>query len=95
MEKIYMNGKAYIPEKDILICNVQESDPLMCSLAVTAEYERLYATTKGAFYKVKWTTKRKSACILSKEDAAAFLEENAAYILTSNYDKVFGQPERG
>ena len=95
MEKLYMNGRAFIPKKDILICNVCETDPMKLAFAGTEIYERIYATTKGTFYKVRNTERRKEARILSKEEAFSFLEENAAYIITDNYDSVFGEPERG
>lgn len=94
MEKIYMNGKAFFPQKDFMICNVQEYEEIP-SFTKPVEYERIYATKKGTFYKVKKERGKTEACIISKQDALCFLYENAAYIVTENYDAVFGEPERG
>ena len=95
MEKLYMQGKMFIPEKDVMLCNVQNNDAVMTTITTAQEYERIYATRKGAFYKVKSTAKKRESKIITKDDALLFLEEHAPYIITENYNLILGEPERG
>ena len=86
MKRYYIGGKQYVPE---------ESTEL-CSYADALEKSTLYATDKGAFFIVRegfmnGTTAR----VVSREDAFGYMDAHADGIQTENYNRFFGEPERG
>lgn len=94
-KKIYINGMAFIPDHDLLLCDVTTQT----GFSIFESYVRIYATKRGRFYKVTCEASRdsekKTAELITLEETTAFLNAHAPYIITYNYDRVFGNPERG
>lgn len=92
MEKYYIGGKQYIPEKSYLICSVLDGNVFSTS---GCKYKRLYRTMKGAYFLVISEDGRSDVSVLDEADAYAFMDMNADGINTEIYDQIFGAPELG
>ncbi|MDD5956807.1 MAG: hypothetical protein PUC40_07495 [Lachnospiraceae bacterium] len=93
-------GKAYHPESDILLCESFSND----FFKESCQKVRLYATAKGAFYRVsetliagttETTGDAPQVEVIGKETALKYMDGHAADIINANYKKVFGEPEQG
>ena len=87
IDKLYLSGKMYLPNEDILLCDIQ-------NISIDTR-QKVYVTKKGTFYMLQLSPYKHEAKVISRDEALTILEQNPVYIITKNYDLVFGKPERG
>lgn len=92
--QIYLDGKFVCPDEDILLCNVETTDTATGIFNLMHKV-RIYATEKGMFYMIEEKDIGRKVTAIDRDTALQYMSNNAAYIVTEGYDKIFGKPERG
>lgn len=70
---------------------------ILCSFSDTLHTVSLYVSKQGAFFTEVYSEidHRTEVSVISEQDALEIMDSNAAYIVTENYDRIFGKPEQG